>query len=90
MSAAFTPGPWGYKEFVTEKGAVFYITQVDGDIGQIDVAYTYSHKGNARLIAAAPCMLSELIYLRDCIETGKQPAMGRINALIAKAEGLAV
>lgn len=42
---------------------------------------------NARLIAAAPELLAELLYLRECIETGKDPAMSSVNAAIAKAAG---
>lgn len=32
-------------------------------------------------------LLSALEYLRDCIETGTDPAMERVNAAIRKARG---
>ena len=42
---------------------------------------------NAHLIATAPELLTQLIYLRDCIESGRDPAMSDANAAIAKARG---
>ncbi len=32
-------------------------------------------------------LLEALIYLRDCIETGKEPGMGIVHAAIKKAGG---
>ena len=43
-----------------------------------------------RLMAAAPELLDGLIYLRNCIETGMQPAMRKVNEAISKAQGCAV
>jgi hypothetical protein len=55
-----TPGPWEYREFETEKGVVFDISNTKPETGGVDVAYTYSHEANARLIAAAPELLADL------------------------------
>lgn len=60
MSQTFTPGPWEYRAFETEKGVVFDINNTQTETGGVDVAYTYSHEGNARLIAAAPELLADL------------------------------
>ena len=51
-----SPGPWEYRGFPTPLGIVFDISQAEP--GAEDVAYTYSHLGNAQLIAAAPCLLA--------------------------------
>ena len=40
-----------------------------------------------RLSDALADALAALIYLRDCIETGKEPGMGIVHAAIRKAEG---
>lgn len=39
------------------------------------------------LAACAPELLQELRYLRDCLESGQEPAMGRVNRAINRAEG---
>ena len=49
-------GPWEYRGYPTPLGIVFDISQAEP--GVEDVAYTYSNSGNARLIAAAPCLLA--------------------------------
>jgi hypothetical protein len=44
-------------------------------------------EGDARLISAAPELLAALMYLRECIEDGVDPAMSSTNEAIAKATG---
>lgn len=87
MSAAFTPGPWR----VIETNLLPYHGDHVADMSNGLMVVASSKLGeplaDARLIAAAPCMLAELTYLRDCIERGTDPAMGRVNAVIAKAQG---
>lgn len=53
-----------------------------------DGASIEEQRGNAALIAAAPELLAVLMYLRDCIEIGIDPAMSSVNGAIAKATGV--
>ena len=61
-----SPGPWECRGYPTPLGVVFDISQ--SAPGDVDVAYTYSHSGNAQLIAAAPCLLEALDTL--CLVVG--------------------
>jgi len=97
MTTKHTPGPWAYAKHVEPGNVVFDIFQADGapyTRNLSDVAYaTYTseldgiQEANARLISAAPELLDSLIYLRNCIEDGTQPAMSEVNAAIRKATG---
>lgn len=42
---------------------------------------------DAKLCAAAPDMLSALLYVREMIESGQELGMSRVNAAIAQALG---
>ena len=44
---------------------------------------------NAKLLAPAPTLLAALVYLRDCIESGIEPGMGKVNDAIRQAESVA-
>ncbi len=78
-------GPWVSKAYVrAEKWGV---------VARIGLSYSLQHwdvpqRANARLISAAPDLLTQLQYLRDCIESGHEPAMSAVNAAIAKATGV--
>jgi len=79
-SAKHTPGPWTIKQ--SHGGRWFLIVAGGGQ----ESAQAYGLK-NALLVAAAPDLLEALTYLRDCIETGRDPGMGIVHAAIRKAEG---
>ena len=94
MSAAkHTPAPWT----VTDTG----VRDVGGYIAFTPKAFHYPNqderyekeilerKANARLIAAAPELLTELIHAHNTISIncGDTEQTRRIKALIAKAEG---
>lgn len=95
MTTKHTPGPWAYVKHAEPGNVVFDIHQADGapyTRNLSDVAYsTYANEldgiqeANARLISAAPELLDSLIYLRNCIEDGRDPAMSEVNQTIAKA-----
>lgn len=78
-----TPGPWeaaGQKVFASGLPCSNHVA----------TAYAVGGHGlyaNARLIAAAPDLLDALIYLRDCIESGREPGMGDVLRAINKATG---
>ena len=76
-NATHTPGPWTLQ------------ISLDGVhvIGPKPSAIQGLREADARLIAEAPSLLDALIYLRDCIETGKEPGMGIVHAAIKKAGG---
>ena len=57
-TSLYSPGPWECRGYPTPLGVVFDISQ--SAPGDVDVAYTYSHEANARLIASAPCLLEAL------------------------------
>ena len=81
-------GPWEYRGYPTPLGVVFDISQ--SAPGDVDVAYTYSHAANARLIASAPELLEALINLLAVHEGqgGTKFHAGNIaRAAIAKATG---
>lgn len=79
-NAKHTPGPWAIKQ--SFGGRWFLIVAGDGQ----ESAQAYGLK-NALLVAAAPDLLEALTYLRDCIETGRDPGMGIVHAAIRKAQG---
>jgi hypothetical protein len=86
-----TPGPWSFKPSESDPN-LFQVLDAQGCvIGFVlrgDRAATRIVCGvNANLIAAAPELLDSLIYLRNCIESGTQPAMREVNAAIEKAIG---
>ena len=85
-----SPGPWECRGYPTPLGVVFDISQ--SAPGDVDVAYTYSHAGNARLIASAPELLEALQNLINahaipssiCKE---RPVYEAARAAITKATG---
>ena len=88
----FTPGPWLVSRTtvyaLNEQGYNCFSTQVQpGNTAPMEHTSDGELAANARLISAAPELLAALIYLRDCIETGKEPGMGIVHASIRKAEG---
>lgn len=78
MNPAFThtPPPWHIDGQFIRPSEGHHITEVE-------------REANAHLVAAAPDLLAALLYVRDAVEAGRDIAMSRINAAIAKAEGRA-
>lgn len=97
-NAAYTPGPWvaasdpdsyiahGECHGIFCADSISYDNFEDDFVAKANINYK-NCEANARLIAAAPELLAALIYLRDCIETGKEPGMGIVHAAIRKALG---
>jgi hypothetical protein len=86
MSAAHTPGPWGYARSATPEW--FYLATVYADDdGFKRVAMAFESEADARLIAAAPELLEALRALVDCPDyAGIQThEMRRARAAITKA-----
>ena len=86
-----SPAPWEYRAFPTEQGVVFDISITEP--GGVDVAYTYSHEANARLIAAAPDLLLLLTEIVDAVDfergAGKENKQEAIRLLIAARAAIA-
>ena len=76
-----TPGPWFQSSY---EGGWDCVREAGG---QIVCKLVLNEPANARLIAAAPDMLSALLYVRDMIESGQELGMSRIHAAIAQALG---
>lgn len=75
MSSKHTPGPWSYSK--GERHNFFYIDSPSGDVVYVTESLQPDHvEANARLIAAAPELLENLIgcmealasHVPDCIE----------------------
>ena len=81
----YSPGPWECRGYPTPLGVVFDISQ--SAPGDVDVAYTYSHSGNAQLIAAAPCLLEALQALVNHGTCSDAEDRAKARAAIAKATG---
>ena len=79
-----SPGPWECRGYPTPLGVVFDISQ--SAPGDVDVAYTYSHSGNAQLIAAAPCLLEALKGVLRVADR-QTSEFDAARAAIAKATG---
>jgi hypothetical protein len=93
MSHTHTPGEW-FASSTSAGRTIFIDCRLRGTTLQEIAAIGPTEKweqqaGNALLIAAAPDLLEQLVYLQDCIETGKEPAMSGPNAAIRKAQGKA-
>lgn len=93
-SSMFTPGPWAHvKHSWADVGIYAGSTQIA--LLSIEREATEENQdelearqaADARLIAAAPELLAALLYLADCIESGRDPGMGRVHAAINKAFG---
>lgn len=82
-SATFTQGPWEYRAFPTQQGVVFDISNTQTETGGVDVAYTYSHEANARLIAAAPELLAACQLF---VEFEKTPCSDPVGCVLAQAK----
>ena len=83
VSRGHTPSPW----FV-RRGNIFApgghcIAQVSTE------ASATQADANGRLMAAAPDLLAALVYLRNCIESGREPGMAIALDAIRKAGGAA-
>lgn len=99
MKVLHTPGPWHVNTAGSAKrGEPFKVTEIyvyapntqdDTAIcaDVIDPVTQEPCEANASLIAAAPDLLDSLIYLRNCIEDGQQPALREVNEAIRKATG---
>lgn len=99
MSAQHTPGPWTHEG----QGDITGIENdpVDGWVGKVDLAHVYLRtvpgrtEANARLIAAAPDLLTALTGLlaldadhqRGADDEGVCIEVRQARAAIAKAEG---
>lgn len=85
-----TPGPWKSHGRIAQPGFPHHAVAANTLIARVyseSFGDEENEAANARLIAAAPELLVELLYLRDCIEAGTSPAMSSVNAVIAKATG---
>lgn len=90
--ATHTPGPWtidgtGMGIF-TAHGSLDFRPMI-ASTAMADVSLKDA-RTNACLIASAPELLDELIYLRDCAESGELPSPERwakVQALIKQATG---
>lgn len=96
-----TPGPWVLMpEFHGDHGQYYITDEADGSEIASVTAWIGEHRAeaeaNARLIAAAPDLLSALVMLRDAddigVREGYSGGMGpeqrfHVDAAIAKAEG---
>ena len=85
-----TPAPWDLRcESVDREWQI--LTNVSGMriIANLHISND-TELANAYLIKAAPNLLDALIYLRGCIETGREPAMGSVNEAISRATGSTV
>jgi hypothetical protein len=84
----FTPGPWRYQEesdaytHIVRAGEHYFVCQLPQDTSG-------KAEANARLIAAAPDMLTILNECADFVQPFNRASdlLDRIEAVIAKAEG---
>lgn len=94
MTAKHTPGPWTY----TEEELDARVRASDGRTFMIgDVLYHPDNRANARLIAAAPDLLSFMRVMLEYLEGGEigitsrdideKAMLGELRAVIARAEG---
>jgi hypothetical protein len=83
----YTPGPWTVQLDIeySDDGTKYF--SIIGPWPSYEFITGNATAADAALIAAAPELLAALIYLRDCIESGKDPAMGDVHRAIAKATG---
>lgn len=91
MEIKHTPGPWTNHGRIPQPGLPHSSIGAKTLIARVySEAFgdTENEAANARLIAAAPELLEALTYLRDCIESGKEPGMGIVHAAITKATGV--
>lgn len=92
MSAQHTPGPWRLEHrgstFIVDKPGDGYITR---DVCRMDASTmsALAREANARLIAAAPDLLSALVLARKKLEEEGYFPTPEIEAAIAKATGSA-
>lgn len=87
--AKHTPGPWTAHPQADAPVDLFTPEWwcIDGPGSDV---YGHMTAADARLIAQAPELLAQLIYLRDCAESGELPSPGRwaqVQAVIKQATG---
>lgn len=94
MDAKHTPGPWNQEEVTSTERHIFDDLGEDGLLGPIAILRhcdPVELEANARLVAAAPCLLELLQELID-IE-GQQPGTAawanKVRDAISKATGAA-
>ena len=90
--SAHTPGPWlrdtksGINcDVRAESGRKVVLCLGLRTANPNEPKYRDECDANAKLIASAPDLLEQLIYLRNCIESGTRPAMSSVNSAISKA-----
>jgi hypothetical protein len=72
----------------TVEARVAYLRTVKRGDGKPAYSFRSLYVGTP-VVATAPDLLEALTYLRDCIECGREPAMGDVNRSISKATGSA-
>ncbi len=86
MSPKHTPGPWIAARMLNEIGAGLEVCAGDGTRQLIATpAFGPGHAANARLIAAAPCLLDALEQIAKAADMHDVTRIAR--AALAKARG---